>query len=227
MGPTKLLSVYGPWPRFIAFYSKRRENRDWQHPPSYRGEVWIHAALKSEPDLADLIATVAKTVSLHGKKPPTVEEIEADAGHILASARLVRVERNTPAVCLADRWAVPGQLGFVLEDVRPCDTPIPWKGAQGLADVDPLGVELVRIIAKHGHRLDLGAVPHTMAHALVHFLGAKGTGLADVIAALVQAKQLRRENDVLFTRAYKVPSGAGPDAPTPPAAHPNQISFGW
>lgn len=228
MGPRKLLSLYAPWWWFIAHHTKRRENRDWKSPPSYRGEVWFHAAQKSEPNLADLIATVLKVCPLRGRKPPTLEDLAEGAGHIVARGVLARVEKNTPAICLADRWAAEGQFGFVLEQVEALPEPIPWRGAQGLAEVDPYGVELVRIVASCGHRLDLEAVPAPAAKALIPIIasGSPDVTLASVVSKLVEDGQLRQDGQVLFTRSYK-PEGTGAPPKRGKAPRATQTSFGW
>ena len=231
MGPRKLLSLYSPWWWFIAHHTKRRENRDWKSPPSYRGEVWFHAAQKSEPNLPALIADVLKVCPLRGRTPPMLEELELGAGHIVARGRIARVEKNTPAICLADRWAVEGQYGLVLENVEALPMPIPWKGAQGLAEVDPFGVELVRIIASCGHRLDLAAVPATAAKEMVPIIasGVPDVTLDSVVAKLIEDGQLRQEGQVLFTRAYKPEVTAADEPPKRGAKKrgPTQQSFGW
>jgi len=229
MRPSKLLSLYGPWWWCVAHHSKRRENRDWKHPPAYRGDLWIHAAQKSEPDLAALLDTIIQKAPLRGRTRPTVEDIAAGAGHIVARARLVRIEENTPAVCLADPWAMEGQKGLVLAGVEALDLPIPWKGAQGLADVDPFGVELVRIVASCGHRLDMREVPSAAAKAMVPIIASDSPDvtLATVIERLVKEGNLRQEGDVLFTRAYKAGGNGGGGKKPRGKAKGEQLSLGW
>jgi len=40
----KALSIRQPWAWAILHAGKRVENRDWKHPPTYRGPLLIHAA---------------------------------------------------------------------------------------------------------------------------------------------------------------------------------------
>jgi hypothetical protein len=212
--------------------------------PSYRGEVWIHAAMKGGDDVPRCIEDVVKTIPLRGRPRPRVEDLAALAGHIVGKARIVGVERNTLAVCLADPWAAAGQIGLKLDQVEVLKTPIPWKGGQGLVDVDPRMVELVAVLARHGHRLSPG--DHGVAGAGVDHVVAEMKGLLaeddpkeDLRLLLEAAKlagQLRQEGGFYLTRA--VPKGAQsappaakpkPPAPTPaaPPKTPTQGTFGW
>jgi hypothetical protein len=235
----KLLSLWSPWWWFIIKNIKLVENREWEHSPSYRGPVWIHAALKGEDDPAAIVTSVFEDEQFAvpaGMAPPTMEELAAGAGHIVGRARIVDVARNTEAVCAADPWAAEGQLGLRLADVEALPVPIPWKGAQGLVGVDPEMVALVALISKYGHKLDFAAVPETIARWLV-CAQHNGTNTNDLFARAVDQKQLRREGQVYFTRAYK--KGTPPRAPSPspappapvetsaPPVDPRQTTWGW
>lgn len=215
MPPLKLLSLWAPWYHFVVKGWKSVENRDWRYPTRYRGPVWIHAALKSAPGCMDIVEMVfgADEYQIpNDAKLPTHEDFEAVAGHIVGKARIVNVAFNTKAECAANPWAEEGLLGIRLADMEELATPIPWKGGQGLVDVDPAMVELVQRIAAMGHKLDNRAVPVSFLQWWAQ-LQHDGVDTKDVIDRAVAQKQLRREGGVLFTRAYK--DDAPPEKPTP------------
>jgi hypothetical protein len=154
---------------------------------------------------------------MKGKKPPTAEDLAAGAGHIVGKVRILEIERNTPAVCLRDPWAMEGQLGIVFDQVEILSTPIPWRGAQGLVEVDPNAVEFVRVITEAGGKLDLRAMPASVIEDFGRSTTYSGDSfehqMSELAYACVEQKQLRREGNVVLTRTYKA------DAP-PPTARP-------
>jgi hypothetical protein len=120
----KGLTVCQPYAHVIALpdsspMAKRIENRTWG--TNYRGLVLIHAG-KSR-DWLD---------------PDDEEEFPTMVfGAVVAIANLVdcvRVE-HLPDHLKANEHA-HGPYCWLLDDVRPLATPIPWRGAQGLWYVD-------------------------------------------------------------------------------------------
>lgn len=116
----KALTVCQPYADQIAKGEKVIENRTW--PTTVRGRVAIHAG-KSRSWL----------------DPDDETERPAMAfGAIVATAELygcVRVDRLPPE--LAGRHDANGPWCFLLRDIRPCDSPIPVRGAQGWWDWQP------------------------------------------------------------------------------------------
>lgn len=223
--PTKLLSLWSPWWWFICYGGKRVENRPWR--TNYRGGVWLHAALKGEPNVEQTIADTLRVIPLpRGRKPPDVDLLNASAGCIVGRARIVGCEENTPRVCLGDPWAQEGAFGFRLEGVEALPVSIPWKGGQGLAEVRASDVLAVQIITEHGG-VYVPTSNNETSRALFDLFGAP-VPLEQTIERLTEAKQLRHEKGAYFVRnyseklsaAYKVKKPTDDDAP-------NQGSFGW
>ena len=133
----KAISIRSPWWWFILHGGKDIENRDW--PTSYRGDVLIHASkffgkaeIVEDFDFARGIA-MREGRTLPG--PVTLGDFKAAGGCLVGRARIVG------CVSSSDSPWFFGRFGFLLADVRPLATPIPWKGALGLFDVDvDLGV---------------------------------------------------------------------------------------
>lgn len=227
--PRKLLSLWAPWWWMLLYHSKRRENRDWAHPPSFRGWVWIHAAMKGVPHVQELVADVLKAIPLaRGRSGPTPDILEANAGCIVGRAHLRAVERNDARACLGDPWAVEGQLGFLFDKVEPLPIAVPWRGAQGLVDVDPYDVAVVTAIAENGGSFGAGSRRTRQA---LHFVG----DLDAALERLVREKQLVKRDGLYQTRVYPPPHArartgdAEPIAPAPPSASAanGQTGFGW
>lgn len=221
--PTKLLSLWSPWWWMVTHHTKRRENRGWN--TNYRGGVWIHAALKGEPNVEQTIADALRVIPLpRGRKPPDVDTLNANAGCIVGRARIVDCEMNTPRVCLGDPWAQEGAYGFRLEAVEALPVSIPWKGGQGLVEVRPGDVAVVQIIAEHGG-VYVPTSNNEVSRALVDAFDVPT--LEQTIERLAATQQLRRENGAYFVRSYSARLSADfkvkkvDDAPT------GQGSFGW
>lgn len=230
--PTKLLSLWSPWWWFVLHHTspKRRENRPWK--TNYRGGVWLHAALKGEPNVEKTIADVLRVIPLRGRKEPTTDVLQASAGHIVGFARIAGCEENTKRVCLADPWAQEGDFGFILEGVEALPVAIPWKGGQGLVDVRPGDVAAVKIITEHGGVY----VPSSRTDTSRALLEAFGPGedLELTIDRLTITHQLRHERGAYFVRSYSEKLSAAhktkkptDDADTGEDAAPTQGSFGW
>lgn len=138
----KAISLWQPYASLVAHGLKRIETRSWS--TSYRGPVLIHAARRYEVDVYHTL----------WQRFPEVRDAwlgEPPRGALVAVARLADVRpmawggrpRPADALVIDDQTRLeravgdwqPGRYGWVLEDVRPLDRPIPCLGAQGLWEV--------------------------------------------------------------------------------------------
>lgn len=223
--PTKLLSLWSPWWWFVLHHTspKRLENRPWK--TNYRGGVWLHAALKGEPNVEQTIADTIRVIPLaRGRRPPDVDTLNANAGCIVGKARIVGCEENTARVCLGDPWAQEGAFGFRLEAVEALPVSIPWKGAQGLVEVLPADVAVVQIITEHGGVYVPTSNNETSRTLLEMF---EPYPLEVAIERLVIGHQLRRENGAYFVRNYSAKLSAAYKVKKADDAPTGQGSFGW
>lgn len=123
----RIITVCQPYATLIALGLKPIENRTWC--PSYRGALAIHA----------------------GKSRAWLDEGDEERypgmpfGFVVAIARLVScLQVGELPAALRDHEHANGPWCWVLEDVRPLRTPLPWVGCQGLAqlsDADRLRIE--------------------------------------------------------------------------------------
>lgn len=138
----KAISLHQPYASLIAAGVKKVETRGWATP--YRGLLAIHAAKRWTS--RELLALV----NLRGKFSAVLESVveTPPLGALVAVARLVDCRAMTlrpypGGIVIGEQteleravggWA-PGRYGWVLEDVRRLDPPIPLRGRQGLFDV--------------------------------------------------------------------------------------------
>ena len=138
----KALSLWQPWASLIAIGAKRIETRSWD--TLYRGPIAIHAAKKWDKQLMDIARSFAFDSALRPRSL-AVEHSGSTAlpfGCIVAHARLVRVERIThgytrhldPLEAEFGNYT-PGRFAFHFEHVQALQTPIPYRGAQGLFEL--------------------------------------------------------------------------------------------
>lgn len=154
----KALSLWQPWATAIALGSKRVETRSWK--TDYRGPIAIHAAkhcVKQEMD--DLCFENYWIGALHLESEIFETEVRIDLdrflfgmpfGSIVAVCRLVdckETEDFDQTECLQGEmpfmWCEedlgdfsPGRFGWMFEDIRRIVKPIPYRGQQGLFDVE-------------------------------------------------------------------------------------------
>jgi hypothetical protein len=112
----RAVTVRPPWSDCIAHAGKRVENRSWA-PAAWRGLLLIHAGLTVVDDALPVVA---------GLLPARHQLVR---GAVVAVADLTDIHpddgRCTP-------WSEIGQYHWVLENVEPLATPVPWTGALGL-----------------------------------------------------------------------------------------------
>lgn len=126
----KALSLIQPYAALITAGKKTIETRSWK--TAYRGNLLIHASAAKIPaesrNNKDLMALLGG------------EELEY--GKILCSCRLVdcvlmteayveNIQTNNCREYICGIYA-PGRYAWILEDVRPLETPIAAKGHLGL-----------------------------------------------------------------------------------------------
>ena len=114
-----VLSVRQPWAWAIAWGGKTIENRTWTC--HYRGPIFIHAGKRVDNEG---IAAVERIIG----RPINREQLTT--GAIVAAAQLVGVVEGIGAHEASPWWE--GPYGWVLDDIKPIDVPIPAKGRLGL-----------------------------------------------------------------------------------------------
>ncbi|MBN1663410.1 MAG: ASCH domain-containing protein [Deltaproteobacteria bacterium] len=115
----KALSVRNPWAWLIVHGIKDVENRNWAS--NYRGQLLIHASMTWDYD-------GALWISNHfGKIFPNVSEVTQ--GAIIGRVNMVDcVTRHASKLFF-------GRYGFVLQEPKAFENPIPYRGQLGLFDV--------------------------------------------------------------------------------------------
>lgn len=133
----KAISLHQPWASAVALGHKRIETRHWQ--PKFRGEIAIHAAKTIDKDFARVERTL-------GRLPEKIP-----LGAIVAVAQLVRVEPTVDlelSIGALERMYgnyAPGRYGWVLEQIRPLNFPVPCIGRQSLFSIDGDVLAQVRV----------------------------------------------------------------------------------
>lgn len=146
----KVISLMQPWASLIAVGAKKIETRSWA--TNYRGELAIHASKKWGPDLEALLSywefqtglSPLKGIPLDLKKETWsgVKKEDLPFGSIVAVCKLVdcvKAEDFTVKQLEFERlfgdFAI-GRFGWILNEVRPLEKPIPAKGRLGLWNYD-------------------------------------------------------------------------------------------
>lgn len=117
----KALSILQPWAWLIVNGHKDIENRTWQ--TRFRGELLIHAGKKWGREQREDLEAVRQAF------PSIALPDSFDLGCIVGSARVVDC-----VDCSESAW-FNGPFGFVLEDRRPAQQPIPYRGQLGFFEV--------------------------------------------------------------------------------------------
>lgn len=149
----KAISLWQPWASAIALGAKRIETRSWD--TRHRGPVAIHAAKRTH-ELREIFVDYrclyrelrAPFSEFHGQKLGDVFPL----GSIVATAELldcVRVEDLDPEALDEvkrnknnEPWTErdfgnysSGRFGWVLDNIKALDKPIPYRGRQRLFEV--------------------------------------------------------------------------------------------
>jgi hypothetical protein len=144
----RILTVRQPWAWFIAQGLKTIENRG--RPTPYRGVLAIHAAKTIRvAECRSLLRWALHLGWITEEQAPTIDELRAQAGRIVAVARLVGV---VPAekMPVGAPWVMgrgdPDACCWMLEDAVALEQPLLCAGRQGgpcrMTDVEVAAVEL-------------------------------------------------------------------------------------
>lgn len=141
----KGLSIWQPYASLIAVGAKTIETRHWPPFPSVVGQrIAIHAgATKRELALLeDGDPLFARRLAEAGDRLKLIDG-SLPLGAIVATARLATVIEMGHDY--ADRlphdeqvfgWCGPGRFGWQLDQLVTLDQPIPYRGRQGIFDID-------------------------------------------------------------------------------------------
>jgi hypothetical protein len=133
----KCISLWQPWASAIALGLKRVETRGWG--TNHRGALLIHAAITDRGICAASQPLLSQVVQRSGLVSPA----RLPFGAIVAQVELIDcvpmtaelIEQQSEAELLAGEWAV-GRFAWLLANVTSFPAPIPYRGRQGLFEVD-------------------------------------------------------------------------------------------
>lgn len=116
----RAITLWQPWAYAITHRGKRIENRTWRPTARIVGKrIAIHAGTRVDQGAASFLGVACEDLV---------------RGAVVATARLARVVEELDAELRgqgqAEWWA--GPVGWVLEDVRVLERPVPVRGYQGL-----------------------------------------------------------------------------------------------
>jgi hypothetical protein len=139
----KALTLLRPWSHAISHGPKRIENRTWKPPAWLVGRHFaIHAGKGWDTDCADVADRATESYA----SPP---QAWCPTGIVaVATIALVTTPDNVEAQDLP--WAF-GPWCWVLRDVIALPEPVPHRGAQGLWDISPDAVAIVREMVRRDH----------------------------------------------------------------------------
>lgn len=127
----KCLMLKQPWAHLVATGKKTMETRTWR--TNYRGQLAIGASQAHDVD-GDVYLR-SRSIQF----PPAIQMVR---GAIVATATLRDVVAYTPELVpqgLCPHTAGEVRYGWLLEDVKMLERPVPVKGRLGLFDL-PLGI---------------------------------------------------------------------------------------
>lgn len=129
------LSLWQPWASLIAVGVKTIETRSWKAPNKFIGKrIAIHAA-KNTKGMTDARLNPKLHLACH-RALMDYEVGRLPFGAVLCTAILTECRRTQycePDIYgdfTLDRW------GWILEDIRKLDEPLPARGAQGIFKVE-------------------------------------------------------------------------------------------
>ena len=139
----KAISLWQPWATAIALGLKKIETRSWA--TNVRGRIAIHAALRATRDERDSLKLILlnSRPAREGFAAAGVTDFdELPRGAIVATCELADC---VPVEVAGARGLVPfdefvwgnfteGRFAWILRDVRPLTTPVPFTGRQGFFD---------------------------------------------------------------------------------------------
>lgn len=136
----KALTLRQPWASLIACRAKLIETRTWG--TSYRGPIAIHSARRWTPHQLECANNLIKHARLDTKEaacliPPKLARIVCVAD--LVQCRLMDsawISEQHDRELILGNW-IPGNWGWVLENVRLVDPPLRVRGHQRLWNLTP------------------------------------------------------------------------------------------
>ncbi|GAB6172011.1 hypothetical protein JCM15765_14890 [Paradesulfitobacterium aromaticivorans] len=142
----KAISLLQPWASLIATGAKKIETRSWA--TRYRGPLAIHASKKWTSEQFTLLSfwqiqgglapLVGEALDFTAKSWPGVDEKRLPRGFIIATCDLVDCIPTDDLTQKQIGTDLPfgdfslGRYGWILENIKPLEKPVPAKGALGL-----------------------------------------------------------------------------------------------
>jgi activating signal cointegrator 1 len=137
----KAISLWQPWASLIAIGAKRIETRSW--PTSYRGPLAIHAAKHTSKDLEWFCRHSAVREAIGN-----IQYRDLPLGAIVAVCRLVDCIETDEANPLGNERLFGdyghGRFAWILDNIEAIE-PVPYRGRQGLFEVEDSIVGLVAV----------------------------------------------------------------------------------
>lgn len=136
----KAITICQPYAELIACGEKRVENRTW--PTRHRGQIYIHAGKNRQ-----WLDTEFTKDGYEIDRPTGIYLEMMDFGALIATANLIDCLPIDPVMRGAYDEQYPwlrahkhasGPWCWVLDYVRRLPQPIPYRGAQGLFDAEPV-----------------------------------------------------------------------------------------
>lgn len=151
----KALTILQPWASLIALGEKKIETRSWY--TKYRGPLAIHAGKGSKPyyqTLANIDKSFNNALTQSKEWNPDIFET-LPLGCVVATCNLVACEKvfadygkdaqlESGHIVYGNEYTFgdysEGRYAWILDDIRPLGIPIPFRGQQGLWDLDGRGL---------------------------------------------------------------------------------------
>lgn len=147
--PPKVLTMWQPWAWAVIHGSKRIENRGRQ--TAYRGRLLIHTGLGPQSKWANYVAEqMAGWPARHPR--PTLDELRDERGLVIGEVTLAGTEPNGAEP--ANPWAIPGQVGWRLENPIAYARPFQLTGQQGMFTLPVGKLPELRRAGSRSYRLD-------------------------------------------------------------------------
>lgn len=144
----KAITLWQPWASLVATGAKKIETRGW--PTKYRGPLAIHAAQKWNEELESLLSywefqgglapLVGKPLDLTGNTWAGVQAKHLPKSVIVCTCNLIDcipTDNLTLKEIRHEQYFgdfTPGRFGWILDNIKPLEKPIPAKGSQGFWD---------------------------------------------------------------------------------------------
>ncbi|MCH9637772.1 MAG: ASCH domain-containing protein [Gammaproteobacteria bacterium] len=138
----KAISLWQPWASLMAVGAKRFETRSWS--TKYRGPLAIHAAKRFQRHERELCGFEVFRLALEAGGYESPDDLPL--GALVAVVDLTDVLPTAPTLFEGFTFSAreltfgdytPGRFAWKTENLRRLETPIPFRGAQGLFEVPP------------------------------------------------------------------------------------------